>query len=170
MYLDVCYATADKRPRVDRGQMYSEDSQHVGVCAERARCTETRHWPMLSSSGGITNRWLLVPLIPYTVKQALLEKSHSNMSILSPGLLKAERPFPPPPFAFYFSFTSSPPWSSWQKTKKHMIHTQLSSDLWISCSIWHNTVKAVVYLKMKNDYLLMSFNTRMAFFFLQNTK
>lgn len=40
-------------------------------------------WARSSYPKGITNRWLLVPLIPYTVKQALLENSHSNMSILS---------------------------------------------------------------------------------------
>lgn len=108
----------------------------------RARCMETRHWPTLGSSGEITSRWLLVLLIPYTVKQALLEMSHSNMSILSPGLLKAERPLSPPPFAFHFSFTSSPPWSSRQKK-------QLSSDPWISCSICLNIIKGIVHLKIK---------------------
>lgn len=35
MYLDVRYAIADKR--VDRGQMYSEDSQLVRVRAERGK-------------------------------------------------------------------------------------------------------------------------------------
>lgn len=40
-------------------------------------------WARSSYPEGITNRWLLVPLIPYTVKQALLENSHSNMTILS---------------------------------------------------------------------------------------
>lgn len=49
----------------------------------RMKCSKSRHWVRSGHPEGITNRWLLVPLIPYTVKQAFLENSHSNMSILS---------------------------------------------------------------------------------------
>ncbi len=113
-----------------------------------ARCSETRHWPMLGSSGEITNRWLLVPLIPYTVKQALLEMSHSNMSILSPGLLKAERPLPPPHFALHFSFSSSPPCSFWQKKQAYNTHTHTHTHThnWAPISEFHAQF-AVILLK-----------------------
>lgn len=46
---------------------------------------------------GRPNRWLLVPLIPYRVKQASLENSHSNMSILRQALEgRAVQPSEPP--------------------------------------------------------------------------
>lgn len=71
---------------------------------------QTLEWVRSGYAEGITNRWLLVPLIPYTVKQAFLENSHSNMSILRRELeSRVVQPSDPPSTPHPKSLRSSPP-------------------------------------------------------------
>lgn len=77
----------------------------------RIKCSKSRHWVRSGHPEGITNRWLLVLLIPYTVKQAFLENSHSNMSILSRWELESRvvQPSDPPSTPHPKSHHCSPP-------------------------------------------------------------
>ena len=85
------------------------------VCVTQLRysAADPDTWVRSGSAEGITNRWLLVPLIPYTVKQAFLENSHFNMSILRRELERrvvqlSEPPSTPHPKSL---LSGPPPWN-----------------------------------------------------------
>lgn len=85
-------------------------------------------------------------------KTSLLGKEPFQYVYIKSGAVKSRTaPSSPTLCLLQFYFKSTMEFMAKNKTKKHTIHTQLNSDLKISCLIWHNTVKAVVYLKMKND-------------------
>lgn len=74
---------------------------YTEYCSERSAANPDT-WVKSGHPEGITNRWLLVPLIPYTVKQALLENSHPNIKSMeawkqvSPTLWPQISPSSPP--------------------------------------------------------------------------
>lgn len=76
---------SDCSPCLLRSQCSTTHPSCMCVCGcsgWRAANPDTE-WVRSGHPEGITNRWLLVPLIPYTVKQASLDTSHSSVSILS---------------------------------------------------------------------------------------